>query len=100
MSDQLSKTNSQTPLMKQDTSESKPTPTPKKKSLYQRMQDRNRVEISEEELQKYTGMNRADLQDWAKDRPGELCDVNKFYWDEFKDIVNELHFLKIVDSRE
>ncbi|KAF4777664.1 hypothetical protein HER10_EVM0005380 [Colletotrichum scovillei] len=70
MSDQLSKTDSQTPLIKHETSESKPTSTPKKRSLYQRMQDRNRVEISEEELQKYTGMSKAGLQDWAKDRPG------------------------------
>ncbi|KAK0380343.1 hypothetical protein CPAR01_05880 [Colletotrichum paranaense] len=70
MSDQLSKTDSQTPLIKHETSESMPISTPKKRSLYQRMQDRNRVEISEEELQKYTGMSKAGLQDWAKDRPG------------------------------
>ncbi|KAL2873782.1 hypothetical protein SGCOL_011011, partial [Colletotrichum sp. CLE4] len=70
MSDQLSKTESQTPLVRHETSDSKPTTAPKKRSLYQRMQDKNRAEISEEDLQKYTGMNKADLKDWAKDRPG------------------------------
>ncbi|AEO67478.1 uncharacterized protein THITE_2116361 [Thermothielavioides terrestris NRRL 8126] len=44
-----------------------------KKSLYQRYVDaktsRN-VKISDADLQKYTGMNREQLNAWAKDRPG------------------------------
>lgn len=47
-------------------------PTPKK-SLYQRYVDaktgRN-VEFSDEDLVKYTGMTKAEMQEWAKDRPG------------------------------
>ncbi|KAK1753773.1 hypothetical protein QBC47DRAFT_47918 [Echria macrotheca] len=44
-----------------------------KKSLYQRYMDaktgRN-IEIPDEELVKYTGMTKAELHEWAKDRPG------------------------------
>lgn len=46
---------------------------PPKKSLYQRYVDyktgRN-VQISDEDMKKYTGMTKAELQEWAKDRPG------------------------------
>ncbi|GKT40211.1 uncharacterized protein ColSpa_00392 [Colletotrichum spaethianum] len=55
------------------------TPTTKtgeeqpKKSLYQRYQDkktgRNTV-ISDEDLLKYTGKRKDEINDWAKDRPG------------------------------
>ncbi|KAM0332283.1 hypothetical protein ACHAQA_002559 [Verticillium albo-atrum] len=41
-----------------------------KKSLYQRFQDRNKGEISEADVAKYTGMNKSQLSDWAQDRPG------------------------------
>jgi hypothetical protein len=48
-------------------------PKPKKKSLYQRYVDwktgRN-VQISDADLAKYTGKTRAELKEWAKDRPG------------------------------
>ncbi|KAF6805832.1 hypothetical protein CMUS01_14528 [Colletotrichum musicola] len=44
-----------------------------KKSLYQRFQDkktgRDNV-ISDEDLLKYTSKTRAEINDWAKDRPG------------------------------
>ncbi|KAJ0158691.1 hypothetical protein CTA2_11072 [Colletotrichum tanaceti] len=44
-----------------------------KKSLYQRYQDkktgRDNV-ISDEDLLKYTGKSRDEINDWAKDRPG------------------------------
>ncbi|AEO67626.1 uncharacterized protein THITE_2033989, partial [Thermothielavioides terrestris NRRL 8126] len=43
------------------------------KSLYQRFVDaktHRNVQISEEDLKKYTGMSKAQLTDWAKDRPG------------------------------
>ncbi|KAK3935884.1 hypothetical protein QBC46DRAFT_40791 [Diplogelasinospora grovesii] len=44
-----------------------------KKSWYQRYMDaktgRN-VKISDEDLKKYTGMTKAELEEWAKDRPG------------------------------
>ncbi len=47
-------------------------PNPKK-SLYQRFVDattgRN-VQISDEDMVKYTGMTRAELHTWSKDRPG------------------------------
>src|SRR5689334_16536516 len=43
---------------------------PKKKSLYQRFKDSKRGEISEADLKKYTGMSKAELTDWAEDRPG------------------------------
>jgi len=52
---------------------SQATPKPKKKSLYQRYVDAKRsrnVQISEADLLKYTGKTKAELQDWAKDRPG------------------------------
>ncbi|KAJ9149354.1 hypothetical protein NKR23_g4364 [Pleurostoma richardsiae] len=43
-----------------------------KKSLYRRYQDaktgRNNT-MSDDDLKKYTGMDRAQLEDWAKDRP-------------------------------
>jgi hypothetical protein len=52
---------------------SQPSAKPKKKSLYQRYVDaktgRN-VQISDADLLKYTGKSRAELKDWAKDRPG------------------------------
>ncbi|KAH7368353.1 hypothetical protein B0T11DRAFT_296022 [Plectosphaerella cucumerina] len=47
-----------------------PAEAPKKKSLYRRIVDSKRGEISEEDLKKYTGMNKAELSDWSKDRPG------------------------------
>ncbi|KAG7288523.1 hypothetical protein NEMBOFW57_004876 [Staphylotrichum longicolle] len=47
--------------------------TKPKKSLYQRYMDaktgRN-VQISDEDMVKYTGMTKAEMQEWAKDRPG------------------------------
>ena len=47
-------------------------PTPKK-SLYQRYVDaktgRN-LQISDEDMVKYTGKTKAELQAWSKDRPG------------------------------
>ncbi|KAL0938286.1 uncharacterized protein CTRU02_204896 [Colletotrichum truncatum] len=43
---------------------------PQKKSLYQRYKDSKRGEISEEDLVKYTGLTKAGLKEWAKDRPG------------------------------
>lgn len=47
-------------------------PVPKK-SLYQRYRDaktgRNKPPVSDEELKKYTGMTRDELNDWARDRP-------------------------------
>lgn len=43
---------------------------PKKKSFYRRIVDSKRGEISEEDLKKYTGMNKAELADWAEHRPG------------------------------
>lgn len=50
-----------------------PAATPKKKSLYQRYSDaktgRNKPPVSDAELKKYTGMTRAELNDWARDRP-------------------------------
>ncbi|KAK3346596.1 hypothetical protein B0T25DRAFT_281867 [Lasiosphaeria hispida] len=46
---------------------------PKKKSLYQRYWDakngRNKT-ISEADLLQYTGKTKAELDEWAKDRPG------------------------------
>lgn len=46
---------------------------PKKKSLYQRYSDaktgRNRPPVSDEELKKYTGMTRDEINGWARDRP-------------------------------
>ncbi|CRK26094.1 hypothetical protein BN1723_003392 [Verticillium longisporum] len=42
-----------------------------KKSLYQRFKDRKKGgEISEADVAKYTGMSKAQLAEWAKDRPG------------------------------
>ncbi|OHE93261.1 hypothetical protein CORC01_11404 [Colletotrichum orchidophilum] len=61
MSGQLSNADSHKPLIGLETEESKSATAPKKKSLYQRTQDRNWAEISEEEFQKYTGMNKADV---------------------------------------
>lgn len=56
----------------QVSNDAQPTPKPKK-SLYQRYTDaktgRN-VQISEEDMVKYTGMTKAEMQEWAKDRPG------------------------------
>lgn len=47
-------------------------PAPKK-SLYQRYKDaktgRNKPPVSDEELKKYTGMTRGELNEWARDRP-------------------------------
>jgi hypothetical protein len=40
-----------------------PAEAPKKKSLYRRIVDSKRGEISEEDLKKYTGMNKAELSD-------------------------------------
>ena len=46
---------------------------PKKKSLYQRYQDaksgRN-TKLSDDELLKYTGKTKAEINDWAKTQPG------------------------------
>ncbi|KAF9876537.1 hypothetical protein CkaCkLH20_05945 [Colletotrichum karsti] len=46
---------------------------PKKKSLYQRYEDkktgRDKV-IPDEDLLKYTGKTREEINAWAKDRPG------------------------------
>ncbi|OBR04900.1 hypothetical protein CH63R_11603 [Colletotrichum higginsianum IMI 349063] len=44
-----------------------------KKSLYQRYQDKKTgrdTVISDEDLVKYTGKRRDEINDWAKDRPG------------------------------
>lgn len=41
-----------------------------KKSFYQRLVDSKRGEISEADVAKYTGMSKAQLKDWAQDRPG------------------------------
>lgn len=42
-----------------------------KKSLYQRFKDAKASKpISDKDLEKYTGMNKEELQDWAKDREG------------------------------
>ncbi|KAL0764259.1 hypothetical protein CaCOL14_013312 [Colletotrichum acutatum] len=44
-----------------------------KKSLYQRYQDKKSgrdTQISDEDLQKYTGKTKDEINDWAKDRPG------------------------------
>ncbi len=55
------------------TDETQPSPNPPKNSLYQRYMDaktgRN-VQISDEDMVKYTGMTKAELQEWSKDRPG------------------------------
>jgi hypothetical protein len=57
----------------QGTGGGQPSLKPKKKSLYQRYVDaktgRN-IQISDADLLKYTGMARAELKEWAKDRPG------------------------------
>lgn len=42
-----------------------------KKSLYQRFKDaKANKPISDKDMEKYTGMTRDELQDWAKDRDG------------------------------
>jgi hypothetical protein len=42
-----------------------------KKSLYQRIKDAKASKpIPDKDLEKYTGMNKDELQDWAKDRDG------------------------------
>lgn len=42
-----------------------------KKSLYQRFKDAKASKpISDKDMEKYTGMTRDELQDWAKDRDG------------------------------
>ncbi|KZL63587.1 hypothetical protein CI238_02895 [Colletotrichum incanum] len=44
-----------------------------KKSLYQRYQDKKTgrdTVISDDDLLKYTGKRRDEINDWAKDRPG------------------------------
>ncbi|KAJ0373541.1 hypothetical protein COL26b_008262 [Colletotrichum chrysophilum] len=44
-----------------------------KKSLYQRYEDKNNGRdkvISDEDLLKYTGKTREEINAWAKDRPG------------------------------
>lgn len=41
-----------------------------KKSLYQRLADSKRGEISEADVAKYTGMSKTQLKNWAQDRPG------------------------------
>ena len=49
------------------------TDEPKKKSLYQRYQDakhgRN-TKFSDDELLKYTGKTKAEINEWAKTQPG------------------------------
>ncbi|KAI3535458.1 hypothetical protein CSPX01_11412 [Colletotrichum filicis] len=44
-----------------------------KKSLYQRYQDKKSgrdTQISDEDLKRYTGKTKDEINDWAKDRPG------------------------------
>ncbi|KAH7260443.1 hypothetical protein B0J15DRAFT_492521 [Fusarium solani] len=44
---------------------------PQKKSLYQRYQDQKRGPgLSDEDIKKYTGMNRDELNTWAETQPG------------------------------
>lgn len=44
---------------------------PAKKSLWQKRQDMKRGnEISEEDILKYTGKSRAELNSWAENQPG------------------------------
>ncbi|KAK0645384.1 hypothetical protein B0T16DRAFT_411101 [Cercophora newfieldiana] len=42
----------------------------KKKSLYQRYQDSKRREISPEDVLKYTGKTKEEINEWAKNAPG------------------------------
>ncbi|PFH56703.1 hypothetical protein XA68_16118 [Ophiocordyceps unilateralis] len=42
----------------------------KPKSLYQRMQDKKRGPISDEDIKKYTGKTRDELMTWAENQPG------------------------------
>ncbi|KZL80962.1 hypothetical protein CI238_10911 [Colletotrichum incanum] len=73
MSHQVFKTESQTSLIRHDTTDSTQNAAAQKKkqqSLFQRLQSKKRAEISEEDLLKYTGMTKDGLAEWTKDRPG------------------------------
>ncbi|KAK4445416.1 hypothetical protein QBC34DRAFT_441651 [Podospora aff. communis PSN243] len=45
-------------------------PKEKKKSLYQRFHDSKRGEISPEDVLKYTGKTKEQINEWAKNEPG------------------------------
>ncbi|KAK2014647.1 hypothetical protein LZ32DRAFT_603364 [Colletotrichum eremochloae] len=73
MSHQDSRNESQPSLIRHDTAKTTHTTAAqkeKKKSLFQRLQPKERAEISEDDLLKYTGMTKDGLLEWAKDRPG------------------------------
>ncbi|KAK1985255.1 hypothetical protein LZ30DRAFT_709041 [Colletotrichum cereale] len=73
MSHQISRTESQTSLIRHDTADTTrdvAAHKEKKKSLFQRLQSKKRHEILEEDLLKYTGMTKDGLAEWAKDRHG------------------------------
>ncbi|KAG7286410.1 hypothetical protein NEMBOFW57_008720 [Staphylotrichum longicolle] len=73
MAGDLAKTTDMPEQVSNGNASTEATSKPKKKSLYQRYVDAKRgrnVQISEEDMLKYTGKTKAELQDWAKDRPG------------------------------
>jgi len=45
-------------------------PAKEKKSLYRRFHDAKRGEISPEEVLKYTGRTKEEINEWAKNEPG------------------------------
>ncbi|KAK7438354.1 hypothetical protein CaCOL14_007795 [Colletotrichum acutatum] len=66
----LSKTDSNRPLINNDSASESQTSSSPKKSLYRRFQDSKRGEISDADVLKYTGMSKDTLNGWAADRPG------------------------------
>lgn len=54
----------------EEPSKADPKDEPPKKSLYQRFQGSKRGELTDEDIAKYTGKSRAELNAWAETQPG------------------------------
>ncbi|KAF6810600.1 hypothetical protein CPLU01_15271 [Colletotrichum plurivorum] len=70
MFDRLSKTDSKKTLLVDDAASESQGSSQPKKSLYRRVQDSKRGEISDADVLKYTGMSKESLSQWASNRPG------------------------------